>query len=92
MVSKGCLEKLERVKGIEPSTFSLGSWRSTTELHPPVKHWADIYNTTHKLYKAFIYYIYYIYYGEQKGLYIATLTKITCLQQKALQISYTHDN
>ena len=24
----------KRVKGIEPSTSSLGSWRSTAELHP----------------------------------------------------------
>src|SRR4030095_8482588 len=28
------LERLERVKGIEPSTRSLGSYCSTTELHP----------------------------------------------------------
>jgi hypothetical protein len=29
------LVKLERVEGIEPSTRSLGSYCSTTELHPP---------------------------------------------------------
>lgn len=29
------LKKLERVKGIGPSTRSLGSYCSTTELHPP---------------------------------------------------------
>jgi hypothetical protein len=28
------LKKLERAKGIEPSTYSLGSCRSTTELRP----------------------------------------------------------
>ncbi len=30
-------EVLERVKGIEPSTRSLGSYCSTTELHPPTE-------------------------------------------------------
>ena len=30
-----CLKSMERVKGIEPSTRSLGSFCSTTELHPP---------------------------------------------------------
>ena len=30
-------EVLERVKGIEPSTRSLGSYCSTTELHPPAE-------------------------------------------------------
>jgi hypothetical protein len=30
----GLLKKLERAKGIEPSTYSLGSCRSTTELRP----------------------------------------------------------
>ncbi len=31
---KLCTEALERAKGIEPSTYSLGSCRSTTELRP----------------------------------------------------------
>ncbi|VTZ58998.1 hypothetical protein EMEDMD4_10174 [Sinorhizobium medicae] len=30
-------EGMERVIGIEPTTSSLGSWRSTTELHPQQK-------------------------------------------------------
>ena len=30
-----CLENLERAMGIEPTTYSLGSCRSTTELRPP---------------------------------------------------------
>ena len=33
-VTSQVIEELERVKGIEPSTRSLGSYCSTTELHP----------------------------------------------------------
>ena len=32
-----CLKNLERAKGIEPSTYSLGSCRSTTELRPQTR-------------------------------------------------------
>ena len=36
---------LERVKGIEPSTRSLGSYCSTTELHPLSKEQSDLLRT-----------------------------------------------
>ena len=32
--------------GLEPTTFSLGSWRSTTELHPQGKKSWWVYDTT----------------------------------------------
>ena len=31
------MTKMERVMGIEPTTYSLGSCRSTTELHPHIR-------------------------------------------------------
>src|SRR5215207_8490530 len=31
----GCYLRLERAMGFEPTTSSLGSWHSTTELRPP---------------------------------------------------------
>src|SRR5271167_4113859 len=30
-------ERMERATGVEPATSSLGSWHSTTELHPPCR-------------------------------------------------------
>jgi hypothetical protein len=30
-------ELVERATGVEPATSSLGSWHSTTELHPPTR-------------------------------------------------------
>ena len=38
-------DALERVKGIEPSTRSLGSYCSTTELHPLFKEQSDLLRT-----------------------------------------------
>ena len=44
-----CISQMERVKGIEPSAFSLARRRSTDELRPLIVPWAGIGPASHAL-------------------------------------------